>query len=134
MKTLKIKWQRLLSDGKTCPRCGNTEKEVGKAFSLLKRALSPLGIKIVLKKEKLSIRKFKKAPLDSNQIWFNNKLLEDWIGATTGRSPCCDVCGPTNCRTIKIKSKTYETIPTEFILKAGLMAAADLITATQSMK
>ena len=127
MKTLKIKWQRLVSDGKTCPRCGNTEKEIERSLSLLKRSLSPLKIKIVLKKEKLSIKKFKKTPLDSNQIWFNNKLLENWIGATTGKSKCCDVCGPNDCRTIKVKNKTYETIPTELILKAGLMAASELI-------
>lgn len=127
MKTIKIKWQRLVYETKTCPRCGNTEKEVEKAFSLLKKVLSPLGIKVVLKKEQLSIKKFKKAPLDSNQIWFNNKLLEDWIGATTSKSKCCDVCGPNDCRTIKIKNKTYETIPSKLILKAGLIVASELI-------
>lgn len=128
MKMLRIKWQRLLSSGQTCPRCGKTEKEVEKAFSLLKKALTPLGVKVVLKKEKISIREFKKTPLDSNQIWFNNKLLEDWIGGRTGKSRCCDVCGPNDCRTIKIKRKTYETIPSVLILKAGLIAAAELIT------
>ncbi|MBE0504743.1 MAG: DUF2703 domain-containing protein [Desulfuromonadales bacterium] len=36
MKTITIAWQRLLSDGQTCPRCGSTETEVEKAFSVLK--------------------------------------------------------------------------------------------------
>ncbi|MBC7131250.1 DUF2703 domain-containing protein, partial [Candidatus Bathyarchaeota archaeon] len=28
MGTLRIKWQRLVSDGQTCPRCGSTEEEL----------------------------------------------------------------------------------------------------------
>ncbi|MBL7156519.1 MAG: DUF2703 domain-containing protein, partial [Candidatus Omnitrophica bacterium] len=42
MRTLTIKWQRLLSEGETCPRCGSTEKEVEKAVSMLRKSLAPL--------------------------------------------------------------------------------------------
>ena len=45
MKTLKIKWQRLIFNEQTCPRCGSTEKEVEKAVSILKESLKPVGIK-----------------------------------------------------------------------------------------
>ena len=31
MKILKIEWHRLVTDGQTCPRCGDTGQEVEKA-------------------------------------------------------------------------------------------------------
>ncbi len=70
---------------------------------------------------------FKKDPLRSNQIWLNDKPLEDWIGGKTGQSPCCDVCGPSECRTVKVKEEIYETIPAELIVRAGLIAANQLL-------
>lgn len=49
-KILFISWQRLVSDGSTCPRCGSTEDELNKAVLLLRRALDPLGIKVLVEK------------------------------------------------------------------------------------
>ena len=92
--TLKIRWKRLISKGETCPRCGSTEEELRKAVSTLKKSFAPLGIKVILEKEELSVTEFKKDPLQSNRIWINNRLLEDWIEGRVGHSPCCDVCGP----------------------------------------
>lgn len=127
MKTLKIKWQRLISDGKTCPRCGSTEGELEKAVSTLKQTLSPLGVKVVLEKREVTRAEFKKDPLMSNQIWINDRLLEDWIGGTTGQSPCCDVCGTAECKTVGVSGETYETIPSDLVVKAALLAAAELV-------
>jgi len=124
---LRIKWKRLISDEKTCPRCGSTEEELEKAISALKQSLSPLGIEVILKKEELSVAEFKKDPLQSNRIWVNNRLLEDWIEGRSGHTPCCDVCGPDECRTIEVEGQTYETIPAEMIIKAGLSAASKLV-------
>ncbi|SJZ83227.1 protein of unknown function [Selenihalanaerobacter shriftii] len=45
MKDLKVKWQRLISDGETCPRCGGTEEELKKMnlqWKNLKRILCNL--------------------------------------------------------------------------------------------
>lgn len=123
---LKIRWQRLVSEGGTCPRCGSTEKEVEKAVSTLAQSLAPLGIEVVLEKQELSVAEFKKDPSQSNQIWLNNRLLEDWIGGEVGHSPCCDVCGPSECRTVEVEGQVYETIPAEIIIKAALSAAAQL--------
>ena len=53
--TLKIKWKRLISKGETCPRCGSTEEELRKAVSTLKKSFAPLGIKVILEKEELSV-------------------------------------------------------------------------------
>jgi hypothetical protein len=128
MKTLKIKWQRLVSEGETCPRCGSTEGELEKAILILKQALTPLGITVILEKYELSDEEFKKDPLKSNQILLNDQLLEEWIGGNIGQSECCDVCND-NCRTIGVDGDIYETIPAELIIKAGLLAATQLVDA-----
>ncbi|MFH0896894.1 MAG: DUF2703 domain-containing protein, partial [Candidatus Bathyarchaeota archaeon] len=126
-KTLKIVWQRLISDDKTCPRCGSTEEELDKAASTLKQSLSPLGIEVTVEKKELSVAKFKEDPLQSNRIWFNNHPLEDYIGGNVGQSPCCDVCGPSECRTVDIEGQIYETIPSKIIIQAGLVAGSQLV-------
>lgn len=126
MKTLIVNWQRLLTDGKTCPRCGTTEAEVDKAVELLTQSLGPLGIDVVLEKNELSVDQFAQNPLQSNAIRINGRLLEDWLGARTGQSACCDVCGPNDCRTLDLGGEIHESIPVEPIVKAGLLAAAQL--------
>lgn len=127
MKTLKIEWLRLVSEGQTCPRCGATEEELEKAIFALRKSLNTLGMEVVLEKRKLSISEFKKDPLLSNQIRLNGRLLEDWIGGKVSRSPCCDVCGPSECRTIGVGGDVHEAIPAVLVIKAGLLAASELV-------
>lgn len=128
MLTLKLRWQRLVDNKKrTCPRCGGTEEELDKAYLKLKEALSPLGIDVVVEKKELGINEFKANPLASNKIWIGNKTLEEWLSAETGKSRCCDVCGDKECRTVEIGNQVYETIPASIIIKAGLMAAAEML-------
>jgi len=126
-KTLMIKWQRLLTEGQTCPRCGSTEDEVEKAVTVLGQALKPLSIEVVLEKGELSVEQFKQDTLQSNKVWINDRLLEDWLGAQTGQSECCEVCGPNVCRTMAVAGEGHEVIPVELIVKAGLLAAAQLV-------
>ncbi len=125
-KTLNIKWQRLVTKGKTCPRCGSTEQELDKAIDALKQSLAPLGFEVKLEKEELSIFEFKEDPLQSNRIWINQQPLESFIKGEVGKSPCCDVCGSSDCRTVKIIDKTYEMIPSDLIIQAGLTAATQI--------
>lgn len=132
MKGLKIKWQRLVSDKQTCQRCGSTEKELEKAVSTLQQCLIPVGIKVSLEKKELSIKEFKKDPLRSNQIWLNDRLLEDWIGGKVGQSQCRDVCGPSECRTVGAGGEVYEVIPADLVIKAGLLAASQLLSPDSS--
>lgn len=128
MLTLKLRWQRLVNDDdKTCPRCGVTEEELDKAYLKLKEVLSPLGINVILEKKELSLSEFKVNPLSSNQIWIGDKILEEWLGARTGESKCCDACGDEECRTIEMGDQVYETIPASMIIKAGLMAVAEIL-------
>ncbi|MEM2911928.1 MAG: DUF2703 domain-containing protein [Candidatus Bathyarchaeia archaeon] len=132
MNTLKIKWERLVSNGQTCPRCGSTEEEIEKAIAVLKQSLAPLEIAVILEKSELSAEEFERNPLESNKIWINSRSLEEWIDGAVGRSPCCDVCGPAECRTVKGEGEVYETIPADLIIKAGLLAASKLINAETS--
>ena|SRR3972149_8123072 len=126
MKTMKIKWQRLVSMGQTCKRCGSTEKELERAITALKKSMLPLGIKVILEKKKLSLAAFKKEPSRSNRIWINNRPFEEWINAETGESPCCNICGDAECRTVEIGKRVYESIPLRLVVKAALIAASRL--------
>lgn len=128
MLTLKIRWQRLLDkEYKTCPRCGGTEEELDKAYLKLKEILSPLAINVILEKKELNLEEFRANPLSSNQIWIGDKTLEEWLGAETGKSKCCDVCGDEECRTIETGLQRYEIIPAPLIIRAGLVATAVIL-------
>lgn len=128
MKKLTIRWQRLLNESdQTCPRCGETGETVKTAFKKLKTVLAELDIEVELLQEALDFSTFTKNPLQSNSIFINGKLIEEWIGGETGKSKCCDVCGDSDCRTISFGQNTFESIPESLIIKAGLLAAAELI-------
>jgi hypothetical protein len=128
MKTLTIQWQRLVNEsGQTCERCENTGDSVETAFKKLQKALSDLGIKVSLKLELIDYTAFKNDPLQSNRIVIAGKPLEEWIGGTVGQSQCCTVCGESECRTISIDKNTFETIPEKLIIRAGLLAASELL-------
>jgi hypothetical protein len=126
-KILKIDWQRLVTDGQTCPRCGATGEEVEGAYRSLEKSLSPLGIKVVLKKHKLTPGAFQQDPSQSNRILLNGLPLEEWLGLKIGQSPCCEVCGDAECRTLESGGQIYETIPADLIIQAGLRAASKLV-------
>lgn len=128
MNKLIIRWQRLVDNSTTCPRCSGTEIEIEKAIYKLKEAFKPLNIYVVLEKYELNQDEFRKSPLVSNLILINDKPLEDWLNAEIGRSQCCSICGDEDCRTIQFKGQTYEAIPENLIIKASLIAAAELIT------
>ena len=130
MKTLTIKWQRVESEGKTCPRCEATGKEIEKAIHTLKQSMAPLGIEVILEKKVLTTEIFGKDVSQSNRIWIGARPLEDWLGAKVGQSPCpCEVCGEAYCRTLEIEGAAYETISAAIIIKAALMAASQLTLA-----
>jgi hypothetical protein len=127
MKTLSMQWQRLVNEaGQTCERCDSTGNATQKAFEKLQRSLAELGIHVQLETNILDFSTFTKDPLQSNRIWIGGRPLEEWVDAKVGRSQCCDVCGSSECRTVSVEGTTYETIPEELIIRAGLLAAAEL--------
>ncbi len=119
---LNIIWQRLTSHSETCERCRSTGEEIEKAVEKLEASLSSLGINVALQKKKLSEDEFKNNPQESNRIFINGDPLEEWIGAKSSQSECCDVCGENECRTVIVNGKEYETVPSDLIVDAGLKA------------
>lgn len=127
LKTLTIRWQRLVNaQGQTCDRCGATEQAVRKAATDLQQALGVLGIDVRLEASTLSPTDFAQAPLESNRLWIADVPLEQWLGAAAGESRCCSACGDASCRTLELANATYEAVPAELIVKAALLAAAQL--------
>lgn len=127
MKTLVVEWQRLLDEQKqTCPRCGTTEQEVEKAVQELNHVLNQSGVVVSLIKKAIDPENFQKDVLQSNKILIAGKTLEEWLGAKTGQSKCCEVCGDSECRTVEYAGDTHEAIPADMILRAGITAAAYL--------
>jgi hypothetical protein len=128
MKVLKIRWQRLVDEhGQTCDRCGTTETALENAIQKLKRSLKELDIDVVTEKKALTPITFSKEPLQSNRIWIAGEPIEKWLSATTGQSQCGSTCEDSECRTVTVDGKTYEAIPAELIIKAALLASAQLI-------
>ena len=130
-KVLKITWQRLVDEkGRTCQRCGSTEKELQKALRSLKKSFAPLGIKVISEKKALDPATCAKDISQSNRIWIGERTLEEWLGAKVGKSTCGFCCAElgdqVECRTVEIEGQVYETIPANLIIRAGLLAAASL--------
>lgn len=123
MKTLSIVWQRLVSNGQTCPRCAGTGNAVERAHQQLRAELLPLGIEPVLEIREIDETTFKADPSASNRIWIAGRPMEEWLNASVGSSPCCSVCGNSECRTMDVGGTTYEVVPEELLVKAGLIAA-----------
>ena len=128
MKKITIRWQRLVDEkGRTCARCEATGDTVENAYKKLQKALAGLDIQVALETGNLNLPIFTEDPLQSNRIWINEKPLEQWLGATVGQSKCCDVCADSECRTVSVNQETFEAIPEDLIIRAGLLAAAELI-------
>jgi len=128
MTELPIVWQRLVSDeGKTCDRCGATQTELNRAVKLLQTSLRPLDIDPVLETRAIDDATFRSDPSLSNRILIGGKPMEQWLNADVGASRCCSVCGDAECRTVELGDTTFETIPERLIVRAGLIAAAELL-------
>lgn len=134
MKSMPIVWKRLVKEGQTCNRCGNTQQQIESALTKLKAALQPLGIEPTLQAQSIDDSTFKVEPAESNRIWIAGRPMEDWLGAQVGMSRCCSVCGDSDCRTLDVGGQRYETIPEELVIKAALLAASQLLTATSAQE
>ena len=128
MKPLPIVWQRLVhTEGRTCPRCHGTGDEMLGALDRLRAALAPLGVEPQLETVELNEAVFLTRPSESNRIWIAGKPLEEWLGGQTGSSRCCNECGDKDCRTVEVAGQTYEVIPEELIVRAGVIAASQML-------
>lgn len=127
MRELPILWQRLVTQGATCPRCGSTLRALEAAVARLEPALRVLGLRPVLETRVIDEAAFRPAPEESNRIWIGGRPMEEWLGARAGHSRCCEACGDLPCRTLEVEGQSYEAVPAELIVKAALIAAAQQI-------
>lgn len=128
MKQLPILWQRLVNpEGRTCDRCSATQQQMQQAMDKLRQSLRPLDIEPMLATRELDERSFRADPSESNRIWIAGRPMEEWLGARVGSSPCCSVCGTSECRTVEVDGATFECIPETLFLRAALIAAAQLL-------
>jgi hypothetical protein len=131
MKSLPILWQRLVSEqGTTCPRCHSTGEEVQRAVEKLKLALEPLGVTPELQVKEIDQATFIQDTLQSNQILIAGQTIEHWLGGQAGSSRCCNECGDNDCRTVEVGGQSYEVIPEELLIRAGVIAAARMLDPT----
>jgi len=112
-----------------CPLNRVNSIEMQRAVEKLKQSLQPLGIEPSLEIREMDERAFKASPSESNRIWIAGRPMEEWLGASVGSSPCCSVCGTSECRTVKVEGTTFEAIPERLFLKAALVASAHLLSA-----
>jgi hypothetical protein len=124
---LPIVWQRLVTAGDTCPRCGSTERHLRNAIAKLADMLKPLNIQPSVEMREIDESAFKSDPAQSNRIWIAGKPLESWLGASAGSSQCCSVCGDAPCRTLELDGTVFEEVPEKMILRAAILAVADII-------
>ncbi len=126
--SLPIVWQRLVgAGGRTCPRCDATRRQVESAVATLREALAPLGVEPSLTVREIDDATFRREPSESNRFWSGGRPMEDWLGASSGSSRCCSVCGDTPCRTTELDGAVFEEIPSELVIRAALLAAAGLV-------
>jgi hypothetical protein len=128
MRPLTIIWQRLVSSsGQTCDRCALTFAALQRAVAKLKDVLRPLDLQPTLQASEIQEETFKANPSASNRIWIAGKSLEEWLSARVGSSHCCSVCGESECRTLEVEGTVFEAVPENVIIKAALIAAAQMI-------
>lgn len=131
---LTIDWQRLVTkEGGTCDRCGGTQEELGKAVETLRESLRPLGIEVGYTERALTIEECAEDIVQSNRILVGDRTLEEWLCGEVGQSPCGSCCSAigqeVECRTVCVDGSTYDVIPAELIVRAGLLAASHMLGA-----
>ncbi|MFH1277325.1 MAG: DUF2703 domain-containing protein [Candidatus Eisenbacteria bacterium] len=129
---LRLDWQRLVTeDDATCDRCSGTQEELRQAAAALRKSLGPLGIEVAYVEQALSREECAADILRSNRILIQDRPLEDWLGGEMGASTCgscCEALGEqVECRTASVDGVTYEVIPVRLIVRAGLLAASNLM-------
>jgi len=106
--------------------CGTTSEALQRAAAKLKVALGPLGLGPTLETRESDERSFRRDPSAANRIWIEGRPLEEWLEGRAGSSRCCSVCGDSECRTVEVGGAVFEAIAEDLILKAALVAAAQM--------
>lgn len=131
---LAINWQRLVTErGETCDRCGGTQAELREAVETLTASLRPLGIEVEYTEGELTTEECAADIVQSNRIVLGDRTVEEWLGGQVGQSECASCCSAigedVECRTVCVDGQTYDVIPAQLIVRAGLVAASHMLGA-----
>ncbi len=122
---LRIRWKRAVDDqGATIAAHRKTEHALNLAHEALKKALTPLGIEVILEKVELSNDDFHQNPLKSNRLWLNGAAIFSYLpNARSGTVEIEEI----PLRTIEFAGQSFRDLTPELIVYAGLAAANDSV-------
>lgn len=113
-----IEWKHYDKEGETCTRCNSTGNNIKAVLGIVSTDNAYKNIQI---KYKETILEASEMP-DSNTVLINGQKIEDVLNAKTSENYChscsCLAGSDTNCRTIELNNKSYESIPKDMILEA----------------
>ncbi|MEM7145340.1 MAG: DUF2703 domain-containing protein [Verrucomicrobiota bacterium] len=129
--TLKIRWKRLVvgEEEKTAPEFASAESALDRSVAALKKALTPLGVEVILQKAGVTQAEFDKDPMISNRIWINGAALTTYLPESKVGSVRDEESGNLY-RTVSFAGGQFRDIPPQLIVHAGLIAAADSVKET----
>jgi len=124
MKTVAIEWRRLLQDGATCARCGDTGALLEQLVERLNAECGPRGVEVTLRAVALGAERI----AESNQIRIDGRLLEQLQPQIVIGHNDCPSCGdllghPQDCPTIGVGGETHEVPPPWLIRQAVCRSA-----------
>jgi hypothetical protein len=130
VQSLSIEWQRMVDeDGNACCGSQSTRQALQDACARLTEALAADSIEVVFKETMFSPQECVDAPERANRILVAGLPVEHWLKAEAGTSPCQGFCKQAlgdegSCRTLIYQGQTYEVIPADLIVRAGLVATS----------
>jgi hypothetical protein len=120
-KTIVISWQHAKQEVCLgCKKPGLDEDGIKSAAKSLEKRLTDKGIKVKWVEKDPD----PKAPAGTNDIWVCDIPVATWLGGQVATRPCCQ--GSVS-RSMALDGRTYEVIPAELVVRAGLSAADMLI-------
>jgi ribosomal protein S27AE len=124
MKTVEIEWRRLVQDGATCTRCGDTGALLEQLVERLNAECGPRGVTLALRKLALGPERIG----ESNQVRIDGQLLEQFEPRVIVGHNDCPSCGallghPQDCPTIEVGGQTRE-VPPPWLIRQGVCRAA----------
>lgn len=123
-QTILIEWRRLLQDGATCARCGDTGALLEALVERLNAECAPRGVTVRLNTVALARGRI----AESNRIRINGRPLEQWQPQIVVGRNDCPSCGellghPQDCPTIELDGQTHE-VPPAWLIRRGVCRAA----------
>jgi len=119
MKTHIIEWKRLIRQGRTCDRCGDTGGTLRQVIRELNAGCGAKRARFRLKTTRLPTSRV----AESNSILIDGRPLEKIVPGVTVRETECNSCGeltgqPMQCRAITVAGRTHDAVPAELIRSA----------------